>query len=488
MKRTLYLLILVSLFSIKSYSTEKKIMAVPIIGPAVTDNDTVAISNSFEEQTYLQAMRYLNGINTDVDYSKALVRFAYLAKLGDPRSINSLAGMISQGLGIPQNEAKARELYEQASLLGYGKASYNLAMMYKTGKGGDQDFLKAAEYAQTALQQGYNQALYMLGYLNYKGFGVNQNYNLAVEYFTKGAELKQASSTYFLGLCYLGGYGVEKNISMGKKLVEKAAILGNDHAVDFILERRDEKYEQPLKNDKEGNPYPHYRRISKNDSFRLENFEGNWTGKILRYDFSGKQVIEERFLKLNFSIDKDGQLSGQWEQNDSIIISVKGEKKEGFFQLEDMQYLQSWNRIWKMQTLAFQADTIGKDTVLYAELIQFCPQIMEPSAPLMLELKRAKNMEENQKDKKQEPPVIKKIKVFPNPFDNSINLQISLIKETDATITICDISGKTLLRETHKFVVGEQTRIINTTDLPSGSYSFSVKGDGINQNTVLIKK
>jgi TPR repeat protein len=72
--------------------------------------------------------------------------------------------MLRQGMGVPENQAKARELYQKASDMGYAKASFNLAQMYKTAQGGKQDFAKAFEYAMKAEQKGYKSAGFFLGY------------------------------------------------------------------------------------------------------------------------------------------------------------------------------------------------------------------------------------------------------------------------------------------------------------------------------------
>jgi hypothetical protein len=365
--------------------------------------------------------------------------------------------------------------------MGNGKAAYNLALMWKTGQGGEQSFEKAFEYAQASLKLGNERAYYMLGYLYYKGFGTEQNYPKAVEMFTKGAELKQASSTYFLGLCYLGGYGAEKDIVKGKEQIKQAANWGNDHAVEFIVQERNKKYEQPHEYQ------PKYRQIQ--NSADTAVLQGIWQGEILRYDYGKQQVKEICPLTLQLSVDENGDLSGYWVQSDSISMTVQAHKTDSFWQLQDMRYLQNWDRTWDLQTLRFAAETDSKgDTILYGYLEQFSPQTVEPSSPLVIELRRGQTNPEKNKPEAEKASTLNTINVYPNPFERDIELHIILQQAQKATVQVFDLSGKIFYTETCDLAKGSQTKKISLETLPVGAYAVSLKSDAVNLQTLIIRK
>ena len=473
-------------------------------GPATADPTHTEPQKTFDNgKMYRLAQCYLNGINTGVDYEKAFADFSYLAGEGDLRAINALAGMYRQGMGVEQDQAKARELYRQASEEGYGKASYNLAQMYKTAQGGEQDFEKAFEYAQTALEQGNNSALYMLGYLYYKGFGTKQDYAQAVRYFTQGVENNQTSSMYFLGLCYLGGYGVEKDIAQGKALIKRAAELGHDHAVEFMADGSISQYAKAENIDPQGKAYPPFGKIT---GFPVQNLSGDWEGRILQYDYSGKTVMEEQSLKLKIS-DDNGKLSGIWLQSDSIAMELNATRSVSIsaslnnhgaeLQAENMQYMKTWDRTYEIRHLNFAMPVEeNNDIVLYAVVEQFSPQTVEPSAPTMLELRKAPPSPHEGGDvagASSSPPSEGLgeafFRVYPNPFSNELTVEFTAQQAGEYSILLYDLSGKLIKTENINVPVEtlRATSLLNTASLPVGTYSVNLRGKGVNISTLVIK-
>ena len=457
------------------------------------------------DRTFAQGMRYLNGINTGVDYPKALERFAYLASQGDARGINALAGMYRQGMGVAGDRAKARKLYAQASAMGFGKATYNLALMYKTAQGGEQDFKKAFELAESALQQGDNAALYLLGYLYYKGLGTKQDYAKAVEYFSKGTELGQVSSMYFLGLCYVGGFGVVQDIAKGKQLIQKAAEQGNDHAVEFIVKSTLAKYEKPANIDPQGNPYPAFISATDNPFLHLS---GDWEGRMLQYDHGGQRVMEERSLKLQIT-DENGKLSGSWLQADTVAMELNAVRSESIsaslnnhgagLQAENMRYMRTWNRTYEIRSLRFSMRIDEKgDSLLYAVVEQFSPQTMEPGAPVMLELRKAPPSPPEGGDvaaASSSPPSEglgeATFRVYPNPFLNELTVEFTVRQAGQYSIMMYDLAGRLVRNETVNVTAAGRSRIISktidTTDLQAATYAVTLKGKGVNVTTLVIK-
>jgi hypothetical protein len=97
--------------------------------------------------------------------------------------IYNLGLLYAQGKVMPQDKAKAAELYAKAHAAGFAKATYNLALMYQRGEGVEQDSVKAAEFYEQAHAKGYSKATYNLGRMYERGEGVERDSVKAAELF-----------------------------------------------------------------------------------------------------------------------------------------------------------------------------------------------------------------------------------------------------------------------------------------------------------------
>lgn len=76
------------------------------------------------------------------------------AEAGDAKSQVGLARKYYNGDEVPQDYAKAAELYEKAAEQGFAMAQYNIGMMYQKGEGVTQDAAKAEKWLNKAAAQG----------------------------------------------------------------------------------------------------------------------------------------------------------------------------------------------------------------------------------------------------------------------------------------------------------------------------------------------
>ena len=76
------------------------------------------------------------------------------AESGNVKAQVALARKYYNGDDMPQDYAKAAELYEKAAKQGVAMAQYNLGMMYKKGEGVTKDAAKAEEWLKKAAAQG----------------------------------------------------------------------------------------------------------------------------------------------------------------------------------------------------------------------------------------------------------------------------------------------------------------------------------------------
>ena len=73
--------------------------------------------------------------------------------------------MHEQGLGVPQDYAKAVEAYRHAAEQGHAQAQSHLGDMYYYGRGAPQNYAKAAKWYQHAAESGDSSAQLNLGFM-----------------------------------------------------------------------------------------------------------------------------------------------------------------------------------------------------------------------------------------------------------------------------------------------------------------------------------
>lgn len=81
------------------------------------------------------------------------------------------------------------------------------------------------------------------------------------------------------------------------------------------------------------------------------------------------------------------------------------------------------------------------------------------------------------------------VTTYPNPASNELNIKITSASETTAKVGIYNITGQMVKEISAKLVSGENTLVMNTSDVVTGVYSLTITGDNINvSNKVAIVK
>ena len=102
-----------------------------------------------------------------------------LMEKGNRRAFYQLAAYYREGIkGMPQDQAKANELYLKAGELGCAEAYYNLGIMYSNGRGVTIDKKKAKNYYELAAINGDISAMYHLGRME----GQDGNFDRAMKH------------------------------------------------------------------------------------------------------------------------------------------------------------------------------------------------------------------------------------------------------------------------------------------------------------------
>lgn len=78
---------------------------------------------------------------------------------------------------------------------------------------------------------------------------------------------------------------------------------------------------------------------------------------------------------------------------------------------------------------------------------------------------------------------INSISLFPNPTQNVATLELSLVENVKATVTVTDVTGKVMLTETQQFNSGMNRVQINTADYANGLYLVNIR-NGAESKTI----
>ena len=139
---------------------------------------------------------------------KFIKRYEKRMDLNDAMAIYCIGNFYVQGhYGLPQNTAKALELWHRAGTLGCVHAYYKIGYAYRNGEGVEVDEKKATYYFELAAMRGNPYARHSLG--DYEGRA--RNYNRALKHWiiaVKGGNLRSLKAVKVL---YKYGHATKDN-------------------------------------------------------------------------------------------------------------------------------------------------------------------------------------------------------------------------------------------------------------------------------------
>jgi hypothetical protein len=257
---------------------------------------------------------------------------------GDGEAENRLGMFYLNGIGTDKDITKAFTHISNAANKGYANAQYNLGRLYKYGEGCEINFIKAIEWFEKATANGNQRAAYSLGYMYYKGFGVAQNYKKAVNWFEQSDD---PMASHFLAICYYLGYGVAVDENKSIELLLTNPTINSKTFLNYVKANQKEKNEDLLAQVLESNIAQDSTHISEEviEEVALETYtdekltkkeiNGEWVGKLLQYDWSGKHI--QRILPIELIVN---------EKNGSTAIKLN---------IEDQSFKSKI--VWQDQTM-----------------------------------------------------------------------------------------------------------------------------------------
>lgn len=131
------------------------------------------------------------------------------------------------GVGVEQDEARARELLRGAAEAGQREAEYEVAVRYAEG-------VDACALLERAGRQGLAKAQVELGRRLSEGNGCAIDEAAAAEWFRRAADQQYAPGLYAMGRSYEAGVGVEQDISVALGLYEAAGRQEHPEAMEKL--------------------------------------------------------------------------------------------------------------------------------------------------------------------------------------------------------------------------------------------------------------
>lgn len=169
------------------------------------------LENLADKKRYCKAACYLADMMiydnpTNYEYIGHYLILAY--EIGSPLATDRLARAYFDGVGMPRDYEKARELFEILAEQDNAKACVSLGYIYDHAKGVERDIDKAFKYFKKAAELNNAIGCYDLALFYYEGWGCEQNYKEALNWFLKSVELGETLSYSYIGDIYFHGYGV----------------------------------------------------------------------------------------------------------------------------------------------------------------------------------------------------------------------------------------------------------------------------------------
>ena len=340
-----------------------------------------------EEQLLALAHQYKYGIGRDANHKEAANIYAYLTLKGNAIATNEMGICLMNGDGVQKNPKAAHKLFARAARQGNLDAICNIALIYQQGRCGSVNYKKAYSLYRKAAELGSVHGLYGAGYMLYKGFGVEQSYEEAIKLLEQGAAKGHPGCSLLLASYYANGYDKERDMEKAEKYWGKASRDRNgcpiDEAksgwVDAINNRISRK-----------NTWKYVRnRVLKDETMPeikstvdAHNIEGEWFGKVYSYDWSRKNIVDEKDIKMSIMCDDDSVRIGIYT-NDSLSTSYAAVLKGNKYVSKDVTSEQL-QYSWTVTRTLF--DT--RDNYLFADLRVFDHKTMSVIKPTLAVLSR----------------------------------------------------------------------------------------------------
>ena len=251
-------------------------------------------------------------------------------------------------------------------------------------------------------------------------------------------------------LCYRNGYGIEKDELKGIYWLQKAADLGDQKATIELTEAVPENA-TPSQTETQSAAIVEVENATVEPPKKLQkvkqkiekgDISGEYTGTLLRYDWSGQNLISQ--TPINVSLDqKKKNISGIWteKEGDSIAFTAVIEDKMIVFENSRIDRIEHFSkdnpRQYVFRDAKLQVIENGEEVYIVGNLQLYDINEHENEKPMYLILKR-----HTDDSISATAGIVSKMVVYPNPVtNNSFKLSFVLKEQTPISIKIYDLTG-----------------------------------------------
>jgi uncharacterized protein len=221
-----------------------------------------------------------------------------------------------------------------------------------------------------------------------------------------------------------------------------------------------------------------------------EDIGGVYSGTLLRYDWSGQNVISQTPITVNLE-QEELNLTGIWAEKEGDSIAFTAELKEKMMTFKKSKidrvehFYKNSPKQYAFKNAKLQVIETTEDVYIVGNLQLYDTTEEENEKPMYLILKR--QLEETISDSTL--AVVSKMVVYPNPIpSNSFKLSFDLKEQTPIVIKIYDLTG--LLKHEQNLSTtgtGIQEQMIDF-NAPTGNYILNLYYHDQVLRTILIKK
>ena len=435
--------------------------------------------------------------------SLAFSLYQQAASQGHPKAMYELAQLYQKGLGTATDHQSAFNWFKKATEAGYEDAWGYLGLFYKNGEVEAQNFKQAYNCFAKGHVAGSGFCTYLLGFMIYKGLGCKQDYSAAVKLFKESSSKGNLYARYMLGLCYRNGYGVAANTDSARLLLVNAARLGNKFAKEELSlpepefkQTREPKAECMQKVP----PGAQKLEIKLGEALKVEELSGNYSGYIIRYDWSGKHIIGCSKLELRLS-NAGNSIAGEWLEDDTVATLVNARLTDSGLVFNNTTYERDEHYSpfkpvnFQFREARLQLAKNGSNMFISGNLQLYSLKLREPEKPIYISLTKTRlseksantlaNTEEAVNDQVLSKP--QEFKVFPNPFSNTFNISFGQDKRFKTTLQIFSLAGELLFEKLWELDPGSYIKVLDVSHLMAGSYILKLNTGTMIKTTLVIK-
>lgn len=447
------------------------------------------------------------------DYDKMFKDLLPCAEAEIPLAQNYIGLFYLEGLGVEKDEALGFQYLEKGAINKSPIAQNNLGNLYREGKGCTLDMDKAVYWYQKAADAKNSRAAYSLGYMYLKGFGVPQDYATAVFWFEKS---NFDMAKHWLGVCHYLGYGVLQNTD---KALEYFFSNGTPNSKAFLknlkIDKRDyvlNQANQAIAKANEGDKKiaPEVITTSRetikleaveNIELKTKNILGEWTGRFIEYDWSGKTPLRVLPIDITFTKNELGDLQTKiiFEGKtfeDLVLFENNNLFLQGFkFNLEQLynHSFQDFKLDYTVMGMDLSQKTYNNISYLLADVDSFIETWKEPAPPISLVLRPKTDTtittEEDEILLALATQQNEFIKVYPVPFQEQLYIGFELANPAQVQVTLTSVTtAQTVQVATTNLQAGMQSYSVNTASLPKGYYVIRVQENEKLHTRIVIKQ